>query len=191
MTAQAPNGTQPRWDHGLRGRLARGEESALAELYDRYAPLVHALAHRFLADEEDAGHVMTEVFAELWQTPGAYGPGRGPLRPWLRELTHRHAVRLLRERARADVREEFRARTEERLRAAEAAARADRVVTTLPAGLRAVLELAYVRHRDYREAAAELGMSEEEARRRLRLGLRLLSAAVPSTTAGPGAGSAS
>ncbi|MEE1938363.1 sigma-70 family RNA polymerase sigma factor [Streptomyces sp. TRM 70361] len=185
MTAQAPNSTQPHWDHGLRGRLARGEESALAELYDLYAPLVHALAHRFLADEKDAGHVMTEVFAELWQAPEAYAPERGPLRPWLRELTHRHAVRRLREHARTDTRAESRARAGERLRAAEAAVRADRAVTALPAGLRTVLELAYVRHRDYRQAAAELGMSEAEARRRLRLGLRLLSAA-----AGPGAGSA-
>jgi RNA polymerase sigma-70 factor (ECF subfamily) len=43
--------------------------------------------------------------------------------------------------------------------------------------LRAALELAYFQRRDYRQAAADLGVTEDEARRRLRLGLQLLSTA--------------
>ncbi|NEE22389.1 RNA polymerase, partial [Streptomyces sp. SID7499] len=39
------------------------------------------------------------------------------------------------------------------------------------------LELAYIHRRDYRQTAADLGVTEDEARRRLRLGLQLLSTA--------------
>jgi RNA polymerase sigma-70 factor (ECF subfamily) len=63
------------------------------------------------------------------------------------------------------------------------------MVTAMPGSLRTVLELAYVRRRDYREAAAELGVSEDEARRRVRLGLQLLSTAAARTAAEAGPGS--
>jgi RNA polymerase sigma-70 factor (ECF subfamily) len=57
------------------------------------------------------------------------------------------------------------------------AARADYIVTAMPAPLRAALDLAYVQRRDYRQAAADLDVTEDEARRRLRLGLQLLATA--------------
>lgn len=63
------------------------------------------------------------------------------------------------------------------IRNASAAARADYIVTAMPAPLRAALELAYRERQDYRQAAAALGVTEDEARRRLRLGLQLLSTA--------------
>jgi RNA polymerase sigma-70 factor (ECF subfamily) len=181
-----PGTTRPHRDHGIRQRLARGEESALAELYDGHAPLVRGLAHRFLDDEDAADRVVAEVFAEVWADPTAYEPERGSLRSWLTELTQRRALRHLDERA---LDPESRARLEERIRAASAAARADHMVTAMPGSLRTVLELAYVRRRDYREAAAELGVSEDEARRRVRLGLQLLSTAAARTAAEAGPGS--
>ncbi|MBR7678981.1 RNA polymerase subunit sigma-70, partial [Streptomyces daliensis] len=66
---------------------------------------------------------------------------------------------------------------EEKVRAASTAARADYIVTSMPASLRAALELAYFQRRDYRQTARQLGVTEDEARRRLRLGLQLLSSA--------------
>ncbi|GHF47511.1 hypothetical protein GCM10010218_31120 [Streptomyces mashuensis] len=47
----------------------------------------------------------------------------------------------------------------------------------MPAPLRAALDLAYFRRLDYHQTAARLGVTEDEARRRLRLGLQLLSTA--------------
>ncbi|MCI0386628.1 RNA polymerase sigma factor [Streptomyces sp. CNQ085] len=187
MPNETPDGTsgttRPHRDHGIRRRLVRGEESALAELYDGHASVVRGLAHRFLDDEDAADRIVAEVFAEVWADPGAYRPEHGSLRSWLTELTRVRALRCLDE-SRLDP--ESRARLEERIRAASAAARADRMVTAMPGPLRTALELAYVGRRDYREAAAELGVSEDEARRRLRLGLQLL-----STAAENGSGKAS
>lgn len=86
----------PDTDVRLRHRLARGEESALGELYDRFAPLVHGLALRVLDDREAAEEITGDVFALLWTDPTAWHPLHGSLRSWLGSLTHRAAVERLR-----------------------------------------------------------------------------------------------
>ncbi|KUN21267.1 RNA polymerase subunit sigma-70 [Streptomyces antibioticus] len=177
----------PRWDRKMQQRLARGEAAALGELYDRFASLVHGLAHRVLGDERAADGITREVFAHVWQHPDAYDPKQGPLRTWVAGLTHRLAVQRLRATETAALAQGG-GSTEElerKVRHASVAARADYIVTSMPAPLRAALELAYFQRRDYRQTAADLGVTEDEARRRLRLGLQLLSTA--HDTGAPGA----
>ncbi|MFI6249848.1 sigma-70 family RNA polymerase sigma factor [Streptomyces sp. NPDC051016] len=173
----------PRWDRKMQQRLARGEAAALGELYDRYASLVHGLAHRVLGDETAADGITREVFVHVWEHPDAYDPKQGPLRTWVAALTHRLAVQRLRatetaalgpgETGSAEATEEL----ERKVLRASVAARADYIVHSMPTPLRAALELAYFQRRDYRQTAADLGVTEDEARRRLRLGLQLLSTA--------------
>ncbi|MEW2490114.1 sigma-70 family RNA polymerase sigma factor [Streptomyces sp. NPDC048411] len=189
MAKDAP----PRWDRKMQQRLARGEAAALGELYDRFAPLVHSQAHRMLDDESAADLVTREVFGYVWENPDAYDPKQGSMRSWVARLTHRQSVRRLRaaepspfargedgsedsEHSRGEdtaARQEL----EERVLRATAAARADYIVASMPAPLRAALELAYIQRRDYRQTAADLGVTADEARRRLRLGLQLLATA--------------
>lgn len=189
MTHDAP----PRWDRKMQQRLARGEAAALGELYDRLASLVHHLAHRVLGDERAADRVTREVFGYVWEHPDSYDPAQGPLRSWLATLAHRQAVYRLRqaEAAASERDERTPEEIEAKIHAASSAARADYIVTAMPAPLRAALDLAYHQRRDYRQAAADLGVTEDEARRRLRLGLRLLSTATeepadPSASSGYG-----
>jgi len=172
--------TPPRWDRKMQQRLARGEAAALGELYDRFASLVHGLAHRVLGDERAADGITREVFAHVWENPESYDPKQGPLRSWVATLTHRLAVQRLRTTETAALVHDGTGGTEElerRVRRASVAARADYIVTSMPTPLRAALELAYFQRRDYRQTAADLGVTEDEARRRLRLGLQLLSTA--------------
>ncbi|MBC9716411.1 sigma-70 family RNA polymerase sigma factor [Streptomyces sp. TRM66268-LWL] len=176
MAKDAP----PRWDRRMQQRLARGEAAALGELYDRFASLVHSLAHRVLDDEEAADRVTREVFAHVWENPESYEPKQGSMRSWIAALAHRQAVQRLRKEGAAALAEGGEGSAEElerKVREASAAARADYIVTSMPAPLRAALELAYFQRRDYRQTAADLGVTEDEARRRLRLGLQLLSSA--------------
>ncbi|WP_406861541.1 sigma-70 family RNA polymerase sigma factor [Streptomyces sp. HUAS MG47] len=178
--------TPPRRDRRMQQRLARGEAAALGELYDRYASLVHNLAHRVLDDDAAADRVTREVFGHVWEHPDAYDPKQGSLRAWLAHLTRRQAVQRLREtEAGAGTAEEL----EQKVHRASVAARADYIALSMPAPLRAALDLAYRRRRDYRQTAADLGVTEEEARRRLRLGLQLLSTA-HTGSAPPGYGRA-
>ncbi|MGW7261865.1 sigma-70 family RNA polymerase sigma factor [Streptomyces sp. NPDC054842] len=170
----------PRWDRKMQQRLARGEAAALGELYDRFASLVHGLAHRVLGDEDAADRITREVFVHVWEHPDAYDPKQGPLRSWVATLTHRLAVQRLRATETAALESGGRGGTEElerRVRRASVAARADYIVTSMPTPLRAALERAYFQRRDYRQTAVDLGITEDEARRRLRLGLQLLSTA--------------
>lgn len=187
--------TPPRWDRKMQQRLARGEAAALGELYDRFASLVHSQAHRMLDDESAADLVTREVFGYVWENPDAYDPKQGSMRSWVARLTHRQSVRRLRGTAPSAFAQGCEDGTdddggtggaeeavagedlEERVRRATAAARADYIVASMPAPLRAALELAYIQRRDYRQTAADLGVTEDEARRRLRLGLQLLSTA--------------
>lgn len=174
------NDTPPRWDRKMQQRLARGEAAALGELYDRFAPLVHSLAHRVLGDGERADRVTREVFAYIWENPDAYDARDGSLRSWIAALTRRQAVHRLRQAEAELMREGGKSSPEaieEKVREASAAARADYIRTSMPSSLRAALELAYFQRRDYHQTAAELGVTEDEARRRLRLGLQLLATA--------------
>jgi RNA polymerase sigma-70 factor, ECF subfamily len=178
----------PRWDRKMQQRLARGEAAALGELYDRFASLVHGLAHRVLGDERAADGITREVFVHVWEHPEAYDPQQGPLRSWVAGLTHRLAVQRLRATETAALTQGAGGSTEElerKVRRASVAARADYIVQSMPTPLRAALELAYFQRRDYRQAAADLSITEDEARRRLRLGLQLLSTA--HDTGAPGA----
>ncbi|MGX1475487.1 UNVERIFIED_CONTAM: RNA polymerase sigma-70 factor (ECF subfamily) [Streptomyces canus] len=178
----------PRWDRKMQQRLARGEAAALGELYDRFASLVHGLAHRVLGDERAADGITREVFVHVWEHPEAYDPQQGPLRSWVAGLTHRLAVQRLRATETAALTQGADGSTEElerKVRRASVAARADYIVQSMPTPLRAALELAYFQRRDYRQAAADLSITEDEARRRLRLGLQLLSTA--HDTGAPGA----
>jgi RNA polymerase sigma-70 factor (ECF subfamily) len=175
----------PRWDRKMQQRLARGEAAALGELYDRYASLVHSLAHRVVGEEHAADTVTREVFAHVWEHPETYDPKQGPLRSWIAGVTHRLAVQRLRDREERQRRERGEwdgevpggEELESKVRRASVAARADYIVHSMPAPLRAALELAYFQRRDYRQTAVDLGVTEDEARRRLRLGLQLLSTA--------------
>ncbi|GAA1220213.1 sigma-70 family RNA polymerase sigma factor [Kitasatospora nipponensis] len=156
--------TAPDWDQQMRSRLARGEESALGELYDRLSPLVHGLAGQILADEQAAAQLTREVFGHLWEHPEEFDPAERSLRSWVGELTHRGAVERLR-RAALSPRE---------IRERVAAAQVQFVVAALPPALREPLETTWFDRRTYQETARQLGISEQAARHRLRLGLQLL-----------------
>lgn len=163
----------------MQQRLTRGEAAALGELYDRLASLVHSLAHRMLDDEDSVDRVIREVFAYVWEHPDSYDPKQGLMRSWIAGITQQRAAALLRQQhcELPSQTPEQNLRAEERILATSTAARADYIVTSMPASLRKALELAYFQRHDYRQTAARLGVTEDEARRRLRLGLQLLSSA--------------
>ncbi|MFD7410870.1 RNA polymerase sigma factor [Kitasatospora purpeofusca] len=163
----------PRRDEQLQRRLARGEETALGELYDQLAPMVHGLAGRILADQSAAAQLTREVFAHVWEHPEAFDPSRGSLRSWLGALTHRRAVDRLRAR-RAEAAGYAGPAEEDEIRTVATAARVQYVVSALPQPLRETIAESYYDGRTYQETARRLGISEQAAKQRMRLGLALL-----------------
>ena len=176
-----------RWDRQIQRRLARGEESALGELYDQFAPLVHGLANRVLGDQAAAEEITQDVFAHVWEHPESFDPEQGSMRSWIGTLTHRRAVERLRREtaggAGADPDGDDGApleppSVEEEVLAAATAARVQYVVSSLPQALRETLLLTYFGGRTYRQAAKELGIAPDTAKHRMRLGLQLLATAL-------------
>jgi RNA polymerase sigma-70 factor (ECF subfamily) len=178
----------PRWDRKMQQRLARGEEAALGELYDRFASLVHSIAHRVMGDEDAADQITREVFGHIWENPAAFDPKDGNMRSWIAALAQHQAVHQLRhseaDRVRAGC-ERSATQLEARVQEVNTATRADFIRTSMPSSIRATLELAYFQRRDYRQSAAELGLTEDETRRRLRLGLQMLSTAMQPPRSSP------
>lgn len=171
-----------RWDQQIQQRLARGEEAALGELYDQFSPLVHGLANRILDSQDAAEQITREVFAHVWEHPGDFDPAGGSMRSWIGTLTHRRAVERLRRDnglpADGPTAPPDSTGLEEEVLAAATAARVQYVVTSLPHALRETLTLTYFGGRTYQQAARELGIPEETAKHRMRLGLQLLAAAL-------------
>jgi RNA polymerase sigma factor (sigma-70 family) len=92
-------------DEALVALAARSEQSALAELYDRYGRPAYGLALRILRDERLAEDAVQEALLTVWRTAARFVPERGKASTWILTLTHRRAVDLVRreERRRADT----------------------------------------------------------------------------------------
>jgi RNA polymerase sigma-70 factor (ECF subfamily) len=74
----------------LAGRLAGGSRDALAESYQRFAPLVYNLALRSLGDPHDAEDVTQQVFVSAWSSRHTLRP-EGSVPAWLVGIT-RHRI---------------------------------------------------------------------------------------------------
>jgi len=92
-------------DEALVALAARSEQSALAELYDRFGRPAYGLALRILRDESLAEDAVQDAFLAVWRTAPRFVPERGKASTWILTLVHRRAVDLVRreERRRTDA----------------------------------------------------------------------------------------
>jgi RNA polymerase sigma-70 factor (ECF subfamily) len=91
-------------DEALVALVARSDEQALAELYDRFGRVAYGLALRVLRDEALAEDAVQEAFLTAWRRADTFMPERAKASTWLLTLVHRRAVDLVRreERRRAE-----------------------------------------------------------------------------------------
>lgn len=169
-------------DEALVALVARGEEDALAALYDRFGRTAYGLALRVVRDAELAEDVVQEAFLSLWRTAGRFVPERARAGTWLLTLVHRRAVDLVRreERRRAEP-------IESAPEAADAAAeeapwlrlereRVQAALASLPDAQREAIELAYYGGYTQSELAERLGQPLGTIKSRMFAGLTRLRA---------------
>jgi len=167
-------------DEALVALAARSEQSALAELYDRYSRPAYGLALRVLRDEALAEDAVQEAFLALWRTAARFVPERGKASTWILTLVHRRAVDLVRreERRRTDLLEQAAepggGAVDEEAWLRLQRERVQGALTQLPDQQREALELAYYGGFTQSELAERLGQPLGTIKSRMFMGLSRL-----------------
>ena len=172
-------------DPDLAAALAAGSQDALAELYDRYAPLAYGVALRVLGDPARAEDVVQEAFMRIWNHAATFDSQRGSLRAWLLAAVRNRSIDYLRGRG-AHERRELELQPE----MAEAGARSDpwrqvslamertaviEALGSIPAEQRQAVELAFFGGYSHREIADMTRVPLSTVKGRMRLALEKLS----------------
>ncbi len=87
-------------DAALVARMATGDEGALAELYDRWAGRLYAVALQILKAPDRAEDVLEETLWHAWRGAGSYSPARKSVATWLLSVARRKSLERLRARPR-------------------------------------------------------------------------------------------
>lgn len=90
-------------DSVLLSLVQRGDEQAMASLFDRYSKIVYSVALRVLRDPASAEDVLQEIFMQIWRNPDGFIATRGSLGGWLAVVARNRSIDLLRRRKPTDT----------------------------------------------------------------------------------------
>ncbi len=142
-------------------RVRRGDESAMEELYDRFAPVVYSAALRVMGEPAAAEDVLQEVFVQLWRNPSAFDASRGSLAAWLAVIARHRAIDHRRRRRPETDFEEVVLSVDPGLdgiaERAEAIEQIRTVLATMSDEQRSALEMAFFEGLTHSEIAARTG----------------------------------
>ena len=140
-------------DVALVQRIADRRPEALAELYDRHAPMLLALATRILGNQAEGEDVVQDTLLQVWHKAKSYDPARSSVSTWLVLLARSRSIDRLRSRnvvdrtAQAAHADNPRTHTSpkgvEDVLSRERRERVRRELDALPAEQRQVLDLAF------------------------------------------------
>jgi RNA polymerase sigma factor (sigma-70 family) len=166
-------------DEAVVALVARGEDTALGELYDRFGRIAYGLALRVVRDPTLAEDAVQDAFVDIWRSSGRFLPERAKASTWVMTFVHRRAVDV--------VRREQRRRTEPAEQQPVAGEPADEQVwlrlqrervqsalRKLPDQQREALELAYYGGFTQSELADRLGQPLGTIKSRMFSGLATL-----------------
>ena len=169
-------------DEALVALVARGDEAALAELYDRVGRIAFGLALRVLRDERLAEDAVQEAFLAVWRGAATFRADRAKASTWILTLVHRRAVDLVRreDRRRAEPLADEAAGVAASESTEEAAwlrferERVQRALAQLPDTQREAIELAYYGGFSQSDLAERLGVPLGTIKSRMFAGLARL-----------------
>jgi RNA polymerase sigma-70 factor (ECF subfamily) len=180
---QAP--TPATLDLDLVAAMARGEERAASELYDRHAAVVYGLALRMVGEAADAEEVVLDAFSQAWRDAARYDTSRGSVTGWLTTIVRTRALDLIRARGRrARMTDDIASDTEapagmsegfpepdQRVVDGERASAVAAALRTLPDAQRHAIELAFFEGLTHHETAERLREPLGTVKTRIRLGM--------------------
>jgi RNA polymerase sigma-70 factor, ECF subfamily len=165
-------------DAMLVSAIHAGDQTAMAQLYDKYSGIVYSVALRVLGDTGAAEDILQEVFMQLWRNPDVFDANRGSLPGWLAVITRNRAIDALRKRRPEDEITEVVVRVDpdfiqgvEWNRALEKIRGA---MGSMPAPQRSALEMSFFQGLTHQEIAEKTGEPLGTIKTRIRAGLLLL-----------------
>jgi RNA polymerase sigma-70 factor (ECF subfamily) len=156
-------------------RVRQGDQSAMAEIFDRYGRVVYSVALRVLKDAGHAEDVMQEIFFQIWRNSDSFVQGRGSLGAWLVVVARNRSIDLLRRRKPTDSVEDVVLASPGNL-ASEAEhnmmmEKVQKVLKDLPAEQQKSMELAFFEGLSHSEIAEQTGDPLGTVKTRIRLAL--------------------
>jgi RNA polymerase sigma-70 factor (ECF subfamily) len=186
--AASPEHLRQAPDAALVRAVAGGDPEAVAELHDRYAPMLLGLARKVVKDRNDAEEVVQEAFVHVWNRAGTYDGSRSSVATWLVLITRSRAIDRVRsrnvvERTHATVRNENRAEHASaegtvRVLHGERRRRVREELAGIPDEQRQVLELAFYKGLTQREIAEHTGIPLGTVKTRTLLAMKKLRTAL-------------
>jgi RNA polymerase sigma-70 factor (ECF subfamily) len=165
-------------DSMLVSAMRSGDEQAMAQLYDRYSPIVYSVALRVLGDTGAAEDILQEVFMQLWRSPDMFDASRGSLSGWLAVIARNRAIDFLRKRRpETDITEVVVSVEPDLAGKAERSSAADKIrgaLGAMPAPQRSALEMAFFEGLTHTEIADKTGEPLGTVKTRIRAGLMIL-----------------
>ena len=166
---------EPQW----MTQIAQQNQTALSQLYDRYAQIIYSIAYQSLGSVEESEEVLMDVFAQVWRTADRYDQAKARVDTWLFMIARSRIFDRLRSGQR-------RGKVKDALIAfdvvdqvlenedVEISERRELVATAmgkLPIEQRQVLELSYYGGLSHREISDQTGLALGTVKTRIRLGL--------------------
>lgn len=193
FTPFAPSGQttvlQINEDAELIAAMARQDERAAAQFYDKYSAAMFGLAVRIVGEGADAEEVVLDAFTQAWNSAARYDSARGSVLGWLTTITRTRALDLVRSRGRRAKAVDAASRSmgddpvavagapasaTENMELGERAAAVSSAMSVLSGQQRSAIELAFFDGLSHSEIAERLGEPLGTIKTRIRLGMQKL-----------------
>jgi RNA polymerase sigma-70 factor (ECF subfamily) len=174
-------------DRETLARVAGGDQTAFAMLYDRLSGPLYSLAVRMLGDATEAQDALQDVFLQIWRRAANYDAKQSSVFSWATLITRSRVIDRLRARGRrlrvvpasTDDENHLEAAIEasvgpsgaDTVEGNEEAVRVRSIVNKLPAEQRQAIELAFFSDLTHHEIAAQLNQPLGTIKARIRRGL--------------------
>jgi len=162
-------------DAVLVSAIRSGDQQAMAQLYERYSPIVYSVALRVLGNTTAAEDILQEVFMQVWRTPDMFDSSRGSLPGWLAVIARNRAIDSLRKRRpETEITEVVVSIEPDLASGAEWSRALEKIRSALgvmPSPQRSALEMAFFEGLTHSEIAAKTGEPLGTIKTRIRAGL--------------------
>lgn len=79
-------------DADLMDALSRGNNDALAVLFERHSPLVFRIARAIVRDDGEAEETVQRVFLDIFRAAKQFNPDRGDFKTWMLQYAYHRSI---------------------------------------------------------------------------------------------------